>query len=89
MMELLNSQDISYVMTLSYIAQAAYNCNKSRECGPYSSFMMSQCMANEEYCGLKDYNEYIELYFSPGIQADIANLVKYIENLFESPESFQ
>lgn len=81
-LDLVQSQQIGYVMYLSHYAQMIYTCNMSKTCTRFNYPLKSVCRGDDRFCGINDYNEYIKIAFSPGHQADIKIVLNYIEELF-------
>ena len=83
-MNLIQSQQLSYISIMLDVGQTVYNCNRNNGCGINSTIMFNLCIKNNNYCDLKNHKEYIEMTMSQGQQADLAIVVKYIETLFEN-----
>ncbi len=83
-MNLIQSQQLAYIIIMLDVGQTVYNCNRNNGCGINSTIMFNLCIKNNNYCDLNNHKEYIEMTMSKGQQADLAIVVKYIETLFEN-----
>lgn len=82
MYSLLQTQNESYLLNILLYSEVQLACKLGAECGKNSFQLLIKCYNNNNFCGLNNYQELIEL-LTPSQQYDIELLVKYLEDLFE------